>query len=185
MSSSFETGRERIRRPLRAPVLAAILLALGICAATCSVNVPTQDAGGEDNLPPPMEFAVRDLEGREVSLSSYRGQVVLANFWATWCGPCVEEMPLLQELYERHVEQGFVVLGINVSNRPEEAEAFAKQHALSFPILRDALGDVLVDHHINGLPASMLVDRDGRLVRIWIGPLVQSEFEALLLKLLE
>lgn len=161
------------------------MLVLGVGISACSVNTPAPDSSSGGSLTPPLDFAVRDLQDREVSLSSYRGHVVLANFWATWCDPCVEEMPLLQELYERYAKQGFVVLGINVSNRPEEAADFAKRHALSFPILRDALGDVLIEHHINGLPASMLVDRDGRLVRIWIGPLEQSEFEATLLKLLE
>lgn len=146
--------------------------------------VPGRGSTTPEGGNPPMDFAVRDLDDQEVHLHDLRGHVVLANFWATWCGPCRAEMTTLQQVYERHREDGFIVVGINVSNRPEEASAFAQEHGLTFPIWRDPLGDVLLEAGIQGLPASFLFDAEGHLTKRWVGPLTEEELETALEPLL-
>jgi peroxiredoxin len=124
-----------------------------------------------------VDFSVQDLAGESVQLSTYRGEVVLVNFWATWCAPCQEEMALLDTYYRNHRTQGFVLLGVNVSDRPEEAAAFCKEKGYAFPILFDPPGNVLIDLDIRGLPASLLVDREGNLREKWLGPLTPGILE--------
>jgi thiol-disulfide isomerase/thioredoxin len=135
-------------------------------------GAPSESPGPAQASPPlAVDFTVKDMAGEPVSLSDFRGQVVLVNFWATWCSPCKEEMPVLDAYYRQYQPQGFLLLGINVSDRPEEATAFVKQQGYSYPILFDPPGNVLIDLGIQGLPASLLVDREGGLVTRWLGPL--------------
>ena len=148
------------------------LLVIVIVALVLKPGAATQPPGPAEADPPlPLDFTVKDLAGKPVSLSDFRGQVVLVNFWATWCSPCKEEMPVLEAYYRQHQPQGFLLLGINVSDRPEEAAAFVKQQGYSYPILFDSPGNVLLDLGIQGLPASLLIDREGGLVTRWLGPL--------------
>ena len=157
------------------PVAKLLLLLLGLLVIAALILKPGPDPeppGPAQASPPALvDFTVKDLAGKPVSLSDFRGQVVLVNFWATWCSPCKEEMPILDAYYRQHQPQGFLLLGINVSDRPEEAAAFVKQHGYSYPILFDPPGNVLLDLGIQGLPASLLVDREGGLVTRWLGPL--------------
>jgi thiol-disulfide isomerase/thioredoxin len=127
---------------------------------------------------PVIEFCVKDLEGAEVCLSEYRGRLVLVNFWATWCSPCREEMPILQAYYLDHKDQGFVVVGVNVSDRPQSAAEFVQEAGYSFPIWLDPPGNVLIDLRMQGLPASLLIDPQGHLLNRWIGPVTRDVLEA-------
>jgi thiol-disulfide isomerase/thioredoxin len=133
---------------------------------------PTEEPG------PVIDFTVKDLSGQSVSLSDLRGKVVLVNFWATWCPPCKEEMPLLQEYYLAHREDNFVLVGVNVSGRPEEVAAYVEEAGYVFPIWLDPPGNVLIDMGAQGLPISLLVDSGGHLRKRWIGPLTREVLEA-------
>jgi len=135
-------------------------------------HMPTEEPG------PIVDFSVQDFSGREVRLSDYRGQVVLVNFWATWCSPCREEMPLLQEYYQAHRDRGFILVGINVSGRPDEVAAFVEEAGYSFPIWLDPPGKVLIDLGVHGLPASLLVDAEGHRRKLWVGPLTRELLDA-------
>ncbi|TLN08520.1 TlpA family protein disulfide reductase [bacterium] len=147
------------------------------------LNLRQTAASGEEQAPE-LDFTVKKLDGSPVALSSLRGQVVLVNFWATWCTPCKEEMPLLQAYYDAHKEDGFVLVGINVSDDVEDAQAFISQYGYTFPVWSDAAGNVLIDLNMNGLPASLVVDAQGRLVKRWIGPLAQEDLDQVITPLL-
>jgi peroxiredoxin len=169
-------------------VLAGMLwtgLILWLSVMTFTGVNTSRPAAIEPGETPEMDFSVKDLSGASVSLRSLRGHVVLVNFWATWCSPCKEEMPLLQAYYDQHKGNGFVLVGINVSDDVEDAKAFIEQQGYTFPIWSDPPGNVLIQLRINGLPASLVVDADGRLVKRWVGPLAQEDLDHVISPLLE
>lgn len=133
----------------------------------------------------PLDFTVKDLAGLPVSLSDLRGKTVLVNFWATWCTPCKEEMPLLQAYYDAHRDDNFILVGVNVSDDVEDAEAFVIKYGYTFPVWSDPPGNVLIDLNMNGLPTSLVVDADGNVVKRWIGPLAQEDLDSVITPLLK
>lgn len=122
-------------------------------------------------------FELTDLDGNQVKLDDYRGQVVLLNFWAVWCGPCRTEFPVIQQVYGRYKNQGFVVLAVNIQESKERIAEFASELELSFPVLLDRRGQVTARYHVRGLPTSFLVDREGRILEKHIGPVDESILE--------
>ncbi len=114
--------------------------------------------------------ALETLDGDTVSLSDYRGQVVLVNFWASWCSPCRVEIPELASLYGDLGEQGFEILAINVGENAEQIGLFTEALEMPFTILLDSDGAAARRYGLRGLPTSLLVDRDGviRLVHVGI-----------------
>ncbi len=126
------------------------------------------------------DLTLPDLEGRVHALSDYRGRRVLINFWASWCGPCLEEMPALNQAQKKFGEHGAIVLGIAM-DEPDRVRAFLAAHPVSYPILlgqmdppstSKQLGD---EHEI--LPFSVLVDADGRIITTHAGALSELELE--------
>jgi thiol-disulfide isomerase/thioredoxin len=131
----------------------------------------------EEDLGPLIDFTVQDISSQPVRLSDHLGKVVLVNFWATWCSPCREEMPLLQDYFVDHRDQGFVLIGLNVSERPEKVAEYVEEGGYIFPVWLDPPGNILIDLKVNGLPASLLIDREGHLRGKWIGPLTKDLLE--------
>jgi peroxiredoxin len=120
------------------------------------------------------DFELVDLDDSGVALADFRGQVVLLNFWAVWCGYCRAEFPVLQAFYERHQNDGFVVLAINIQERKELVSEYVGETGLTFPVLLDRRGEVTARYRVRGLPTSFLVDRDGRILEKHIGPVDES-----------
>jgi peroxiredoxin len=119
----------------------------------------------EDRRRAGADFTLGDLEGRTWNLKSLRGKVVLINFWATWCPPCVKELPGLQAVYERFKDQGLVILGISNEAAPA-LRSFVAERKIGYPVLSDPgkkVGDLFLIPGI-GIPESFLYDREGRLV---------------------
>ena len=114
------------------------------------------------------EFTLKTLDGKEVSLKDFKGKVVLLNFWATWCPPCKEELPLFEEVYQKYKDKGFVILAINTD--PENLQDFLKKSniKITFPIL---IGEdrLLELYPVRGLPTSFLIDREGKIVKVRLG----------------
>jgi peroxiredoxin len=134
------------------------------------------------------DFTLPDLDGLPGSLSDYRGDVVLINFWTTWCPPCRVEMPALQKAYEKYHEQGFTILGINWTEVDERSqiEPFVQEFGLTFPILLDINSDVAGDlYQLLGLPTSIYVDRNGIVDEVFIGALQLKTLETKIQSLLE
>jgi peroxiredoxin len=109
----------------------------------------------------PEDFRLVDLEGKQQSLSQYRGKIVLVNFWATWCKPCTTEMPAMQATYDKLREKGFVVLAINELEDDAKVREHIKQHGHTFPVLMDRDNKVANQFGVFGLPVSVFIDEKG------------------------
>ncbi len=110
------------------------------------------------------DFSLPSLGGGEtIALGDYRGDVVYVSFWASWCTPCRDEMPLLADLWQRHRDEGFQVIAINVDEDPLAAREFAREHGLEFPLARDADRAVSQLYRVAGYPSHYLVDRRGKV----------------------
>ncbi|SDC92883.1 Peroxiredoxin [Paenibacillus sp. UNCCL117] len=120
------------------------------------------------------EFNAMTLDGGSVSLAEYQGQGVLLNFWASWCGPCVSEMPRMNDAYREGVP-GVAMLAVNVGESRGTAAEFAANHGLSFPVLLDPSGEAAGRYGLVGLPRTFLIDGSGRIARIVTGELASAE----------
>jgi peroxiredoxin len=124
----------------------------------------------EDNLPAP-DFTFPGLDGKKVSLSDYRGKVVLVNIWATWCPPCVEEMPSMEKLYRKFKGQNFEILAVSIDASGIKAVApFMRKSNLTFPALIDSEGAINAVYGVTGVPESFIIDKQGILIKKIIGP---------------
>ncbi len=145
------------RRPRTPPPLGA--------EADAGAGAAAQAAGLQpytgDPTPPPL--AALDLKGREHRLEDYRGRVILLNFWATWCPPCVEEIPSMGRLQAGFDEQDFVILGVDIGEDAATVEAFLNQVPAAFPVLLDPAGTLVAPWKIRAFPTSFLLDREGRI----------------------
>ncbi|MCW9024408.1 MAG: TlpA family protein disulfide reductase [Gammaproteobacteria bacterium] len=122
-------------------------------------------------------FTLKSKSGKNLKLSEYRGQVVLINFWASWCGPCRAEMPVLEKLYKKYKALGFVVLGVNVDDKKARADALLKKIPVSFPILYDTEKKVTELYNVTAMPSSYFIDRDGKVRQLHKG--YRPEYDAL------
>jgi peroxiredoxin len=109
------------------------------------------------------DFTLPARDGGNVSLSELKGQVVMINFWATWCGPCRQEMPLLQQIQARYEPLGFTLVGINVEPDSAAAQAWLSQVPVSFPILFDRQNKVAASFGVEGMPSTVFIDRAGNV----------------------
>ena len=125
------------------------------------------------------DFALQTLDGETIRLSDYRGHVVLLNTWATWCPPCLDEMPDLEAYYRRRQADGFVVLAVNSQESPDTVAAFLKEHDFTFPVLLDPDGVVMSDYRVYGLPTSFFIGRDGVVRGVWSGRLSPNRLKEL------
>ncbi len=107
------------------------------------------------------DFTLKSLEGSNLRLEEYRGQVVLINFWESWCGPCRQEMPVLDRLHHRYEDTGFAVLGVNVEGDSESAREIVDKTNVTFPILLDDGQKVSELYSLEAMPSTIVVDRDG------------------------
>jgi len=107
------------------------------------------------------DFALKSSTGENLRLSEYRGDVVMINFWATWCGPCRQEMPLLDELYSRYQRVGFNLLGVNIDDDSNRAMNMIEELGVNFPVLFDARKEVSKLYEVEAMPVTVIVDREG------------------------
>jgi peroxiredoxin len=113
---------------------------------------------------PAPDFTLKSLDGSpNLRLAEQRGRVVLVNFWATWCGPCKQEMPHLNRLYEKYRSAGFVLLGVNIDEDARKAAGAASGMGVRFPVLHDAAKGVTKLYDVQSMPATVLIDRDGKV----------------------
>jgi len=115
------------------------------------------------------DFTLRAADGKNLRLQEQRGRVVLVNFWATWCGPCKQEMPHLNRLYEKYRASGFVLLAVNIDEGPRLAVGTAQRMGLKFPVLLDGDKKVSKLYDLSSMPSTVMIDRDGRVRHIHLG----------------
>ncbi len=132
------------------------------------------------------DFTLADVNGRRVRLGSFRGKVVFLNFWATWCPPCIQEMPTMEKLHGEFGGKGLVILAVNFRENPEQVKAFLKEHQLTFTTLLDPKGKVFELYQAWSLPATSIVNKKGQAVgkvigyRDWHKPEMKEFFRRLL-----
>ena len=126
-----------------------------------------------------LNFTVKDIAGKDVRLSQYKGKVVLVNFWATWCVPCRVEIPALSALYRDYKDRGFVVLGVSVDSEVSAVKPFARVMKMNYPVLIGAGREDLSDAYgpFVGFPTSVLVARDGAVCVRHVGLLSRAKLE--------
>ncbi|MDH3303767.1 MAG: TlpA family protein disulfide reductase [Gammaproteobacteria bacterium] len=115
------------------------------------------------------DFALKSSSGENLRLSEYRGDVVMINFWATWCGPCRQEMPLLDELYARYQRVGFNLLGVNIDDDSRRAMKMIDELGVSFPVLFDSRKEVSELYEVEAMPVTVLIDREGNVRHVHHG----------------
>ena len=148
MNFSFKTQLLRSARVLLAATI-------GVCAVAYAAPI----APGA--LAP--DFTLRTLDGPNLRLQEQRGRVVLVNFWATWCGPCRQEMPHLSKLYDKYRASGFVLLGVNVDDDTKNAVELAAKLGLKFPVSLDNDKKVSRLYDLSAMPSTVLIDREGKV----------------------
>ena len=125
-------------------------------------------------------FALTDLSKKAINLDYYKGKKVMLNFWATWCPPCVNEMPLLQEVYNNRKGEGIEVIGINYNESYDRVKKFISEKGVEFTILIDSDLKVSMDYGVIGLPVTFFIDREGRIKEKFKGELNKKLIEDIL-----
>jgi thiol-disulfide isomerase/thioredoxin len=159
----------------RRAVILGLLLLTGCASSSTSGDVdgsapapPTGGAGTTVGLKA-REIEGADTDGTTVKLSQYRGKVVLVDFWATWCGPCIGLIPHEKKLVEKYKNRPFVILGVSNDHSLEDLQRFLKRDPLPWPNIFDKGSDILNDWLVQGLPTLVLVDAGGNIVGRWVG----------------
>ncbi len=132
------------------------------------------------------DFILQDLEGNQYQLSSFMGEKVIVNIWASWCKPCQYEMPALQKIHEKYSDQGLVLLAVNNTYQDNYSNVvdFVSANNLTFPILMDLDGNVSQLYQVQALPSTFFIDRNGKISEIIIGgPMSEALIEAKIMEL--
>ena len=174
--------------------IVAAAAAVGLAAVAFSgvggqTRQPSSAAGGAcgaNAKPANLNFTLKDVNGKDVKLASFKGKVVLLNFWATWCGPCKIEIPWFNEFQQKYQDKGFVVLGISADDTVEQLKPFVTEFKMNYPVLvglgredvQEALGPVW------GLPTTLLINREGKVCQTHMGLVKKADFEKGILGLL-
>ena len=138
--------------------LKTALYILGIASLLQAAPVAAEISQG-----PAPDFTLKSHSGENLRLSEFRGEVVMINFWASWCGPCRQEMPLLDELYSQYQPMGFTILGVNVEEDSSQAKKLLKDIPVTFPVLFDNNSQVSKLYDVVAMPSTVLVDRSGNV----------------------
>jgi peroxiredoxin len=159
----------------RSTVSALVALLAGLGLGACGAADQHRLGAGS----PAPDFAAATLAGEPVALSDLRGNAVVLNIWATWCPPCREEMPGLEQLHRTYADEGLRVVGVSIDGRSGagEIQRFVDETALTFTILHDPDERVTRAFRTVGVPETILIDREGRVVQRWIGkidPMAES-----------
>jgi cytochrome c biogenesis protein CcmG, thiol:disulfide interchange protein DsbE len=179
----------RLVGPIPIAVLCAVVALLALLAYGIAQNEPDRSvdravAAGQRDPAPSLELPRLSGDGR-ASLADYRGKVVVLNFWASWCGPCREESPLLQRWQRRIDKQDATVLGVDALDVTSDARAFVREYALTYPMLRDGGGETRGRFGIAGFPETFVIDRQGRIAAVQRGPVTESFMRQQVAPLLE
>ena len=191
-NSRRRSNRKEELKKRAVPPLVMIAVGIGVILIGVAAifmlpqNDATADTGGTQqeysSIPMPVEYdapelTLTNLAGGQESLADYEGQVVLVNLWATWCPPCKAELPVLQQYYEDHVDDGFVIIGIDFGEPEATVASFVNASDLTYPIWVDEGSESGMAFNSYSLPASFVIDRSGTVVLAWTGAISQAMLE--------
>jgi len=161
------------------------LLALLVWKVTHQPGSGVEKALSEGKQPRAPLFTLKRIgQPGDLALASLRGKAVVVNFWASWCRPCKEELPVLEQTWQRYRNQGLVVVGVDAQDFTTDAKRFANRYGITYPIVHDAPGSTVDRYGVTGFPETFFVDRRGRLVGAHISGSIlatgeiKAEFEA-------
>jgi DsbE subfamily thiol:disulfide oxidoreductase len=156
--------------------LVALLFILLLWALLTEEGGDLAKRANRGDLPPAPEFALErlDQEG-EFTSSALAGKAVVVNFWASWCTPCKEEAPFLEQIWRENRDRGLVVVGYDAKDFRRDARRFAKRFGLTFPLVFDGPGSSLDDWGVTGFPETFVVDREGRVVHAFVGDVISED----------
>ena len=170
-------------------IAAAAALALGI------LTLPMLRGGGSERLKGPgaassragqacdasgagqLDFVLKDMNNAPVSMSAYKGKVVILNFWATWCGPCKTEIPAFVELYDQYKDKGLVIVGVSIDDTPEQLRTFTHEWRMQYPVLQMQSDIESAYGPFYGVPTTFFLARDGSICTKHLGPASKEQFE--------
>lgn len=165
--------------------LVTVLLGTALLIGALPARAQAQSLTPVPNTPQAPDFALKDLNGDTHKLSDYRGQVVLLNFWATWCPPCRREMPSMERAWQQFKDQDMVILAVDVGEDLDTVYTFLADYPVSFPLLLDEEAEVVRKFPVRGLPTSYVIGPDGRIMfqavggREWDDPQILEQLRAL------
>jgi cytochrome c biogenesis protein CcmG/thiol:disulfide interchange protein DsbE len=177
-SRAAERGGPDLRRlPLRILIVGAVLplILLGLLAVALLARAPASSPTAIGREAP--DFVLADLDGNPVRLADLRGRPVVVNFWASWCGPCVEEFPLLRDAADRHADEGLAIIGIVYQDRSEAARAFMERTGATWSATMDPGERVATAYGILAPPETFFIGRDGTIVARQIGQFSAASLE--------
>ncbi len=162
-------------------LIIGLLLILGL-GVVMAVNLQTIESTELQDQPAP-EFTLPlfdQFEEEKISLSDLRGQVVVVNFWASWCVECYKEAALLEQAWQDYKDQGVMFIGVDYLDTPKEALAYMAQYGITYPSGPDIGDKISKDYAITGVPETFFIDKDGKIVHVQIGPINQPQLYGLL-----
>jgi cytochrome c biogenesis protein CcmG/thiol:disulfide interchange protein DsbE len=179
----------RVLAPVPIAVLCVVLALVALLAYGLAQNEPDRGveeslARGERESAPALQLPKLGGNGSG-SLADYRGEVVVLNFWASWCKPCREELPLLERWHGRMTKRGGTVLGVDILDVTRHAQDFIDEFELTYPMLKDKDGDTLESFGVVAYPETFVIDREGRIAAVRRGPVDEAFMKAEVAPLLE
>ena len=161
------------RRGILALAAAVAVAMIPACTSSEVEPVPAGDAAS-------LDFTLKDMNGRDVNLASFRGKPIILNFWATWCGPCKAEIPALVQLVDQYKDQQLTVLGVSVDDSPEDLRRFAAEFKMNYPVLVGLGQDALQEKYdaVLMVPITWFIRPDGTVLKKHQGPASKDWFEA-------
>ncbi|PCJ47490.1 MAG: redoxin [Gammaproteobacteria bacterium] len=139
------------------------LIVLGLMLTVIAQSAAQTSTQAASVAAPAKDFTLKSREGPNIRLKELSGDVILINFWASWCGPCRKELPKLEDLHQKYKDLGVTIIGINVDVDPELSKILLKDHPVTFMVLYDPENNVSADYDIQAMPSTFLVDKNGLL----------------------
>lgn len=166
--------QKKKRLVIRSIILAILVAAIAYTVYVTATKDPNKVIKAGDSAP---NFVLTDLDGKKHQLSDYKGQGVLLNFWGTWCPPCKEEMPALNNAYAKYKDQNVQVISINIAQSNFEVQNFVDEYKLDFPMTIDRSKSVMRAYNVDQLPATFLINKEGKITEIITHGITETQFE--------
>lgn len=171
------------RKKIQVSIFAFVLLVVGYTVSASVFGGETRPPAVGDSLAP---FELEAIGGERIGTSDFRGQPMIVNFWGTFCPPCVEETPALQRMYEKYKDQGVVILGVNLGERPVvRVEQFVERFDVTYPVLLDPDLEVRDRYGVRSYPTTYFIDASGKVKTIRVGGMSEGYIESQIRSLLQ